>query len=975
MHKSGFVNIIGNPNVGKSTLMNALVGEKLSIITSKAQTTRHRILGIVNGDDFQIVFSDTPGILKPCYKLQESMMNFVRGALSDADVLLYVTDTVERDDERAAEIIDRIRQSGVPTLVVVNKIDLTTQEALEALVEKWRATLPDAEIIPISAREGFNIAGLFDRILALLPEGEPFYPKDTLTDKTLRFFASEIIREKILRNYDKEIPYSCEIEIEEYREEPGIDRISAVIYVARNSQKGILIGHEGGGSATIPNNGNKPAAKSVTQTMKRFTMRKGITGVLLALALTIGAGSRAQYDRDYFYYVGRSFMIDNNFEDAIRTLNILLRFDDDAYEGYFLRGIAKYNLDDLLGAEADFTTAIEKNPVFTTAFTYRAITRSRLGNYDDALSDFAEAIELRPDLPNAYYSRGVTRLLNQQFREAIDDFDKFIRQENKVSDAYLNRGVCYLYLKDTTQAYADFETAIRTNRENPMSYNRRGELEMKQQRYKEAEADFDMAIRCDSNYLLSYFNRAIVYSSTNRPMQSLADFDRVLQLDSTNSLTYFNRAIVRSQIGDYNRALEDYDKVAFYSPENVLVYYNRAGIQAQLGNIESAVEDYSKAIELYPDFANAYLNRSRLRYLLKDESGSRRDRDIAQRKIAEYKTRLSDSTYSIYAAPLRPPAGVRCQRRRQHLRTHRLQERRQPPCAAAALPLHAPHARQPLHRHGGTLPLAARGRFPPPHRQPVPDAHRPREQRARRLARHAGQALRPRADGRTRIVGAAVPARHHPDAHQAVHQCRRDVHVGHRPVSGQPVPLSEPVDHAGGDDRLHLVDRQLLPAYHHRVRSGQAVAELAVAHLQLRRGDRRPEQGREALPRLPLHLLQSREPHGAVGKTARSLQRLHESDRAEPRLRRSVLQPRAGADLHEGHAQGLSRHVESRRTGYSGGLRNPETIHRTRPMIRSTHSITAPTAPATAVGRVHTLHNGDAAETVLRKLSPKFNNQ
>ena len=248
MHKSGFVNIIGNPNVGKSTLMNALVGEKLSIITSKAQTTRHRILGIVNGDDFQIVYSDTPGILKPNYKLHESMMKVVQGALKDADIILYVTDVTEGTEhrnERAAEIIDRIRQSGVPTLVVVNKIDLTTQEALEALVEKWRATLPDAEIIPISAREGFNIAGLFDRILALLPEGEPFYPKDTLTDKTLRFFASEIIREKILRNYDKEIPYSCEIEIEEYREEPGIDRISAVIYVARNSQKGILIGHKG----------------------------------------------------------------------------------------------------------------------------------------------------------------------------------------------------------------------------------------------------------------------------------------------------------------------------------------------------------------------------------------------------------------------------------------------------------------------------------------------------------------------------------------------------------------------------------------------------------------------------------------------------------------------------------------------------------------------------------------------------------
>lgn len=245
MHKSGFVNIIGNPNVGKSTLMNALVGERLSIITSKAQTTRNRILGIVNGDDFQMVFSDTPGILKPCYKLQESMMNFVRGALSDADVLLYVTDTVEQGDAEGSEIVEKIARSGIPTLVVINKIDLTTQEKLEALVAQWHERLPEAEIVPISAKEGFNIAGLFDRILARLPEGEPFYPKDTLTDKTLRFFASEIIREKILRNYDKEIPYSCQIEIEAYKEEPQIDRISAVIYVARNSQKGILIGHKG----------------------------------------------------------------------------------------------------------------------------------------------------------------------------------------------------------------------------------------------------------------------------------------------------------------------------------------------------------------------------------------------------------------------------------------------------------------------------------------------------------------------------------------------------------------------------------------------------------------------------------------------------------------------------------------------------------------------------------------------------------
>ncbi|MCX4281827.1 GTPase Era [uncultured Alistipes sp.] len=244
MHKSGFVNIIGNPNVGKSTLMNALVGEKLSIITSKAQTTRHRIMGVVSGDDFQIVYSDTPGILKPSYKLQESMMKFVTGALTDADVILYVTDTVEQGD-RSEEIVGKIARSGIPTIVVVNKIDLTTPEALEALVEKWHAALPEAQIVPASAKERFNIEGLFKTILDRLPEGLAFYPKDTLTDKTLRFFASEIIREKILRNYDKEIPYCCEIEIDSYKEEPAIDRIAATIYVSRESQKGILIGHKG----------------------------------------------------------------------------------------------------------------------------------------------------------------------------------------------------------------------------------------------------------------------------------------------------------------------------------------------------------------------------------------------------------------------------------------------------------------------------------------------------------------------------------------------------------------------------------------------------------------------------------------------------------------------------------------------------------------------------------------------------------
>ena len=244
MHKSGFVNIIGNPNVGKSTLMNALVGEKLSIITSKAQTTRHRIMGIVNGDDFQIVYSDTPGILKPAYKLQESMMNFVQGAVDDADVILYVTDTVEQSD-RSQSIIERINNSGIPTIVVINKIDLTTPEQLDILAAQWQQKIPQAVIIPVSAKEKVGMTGVLEAILQRLPEGEPFYPKDTLTDKTLRFFASEIIREKILLNYDKEIPYCCEIEIDSYKEEPTIDRISATISVARQSQKGIVIGHKG----------------------------------------------------------------------------------------------------------------------------------------------------------------------------------------------------------------------------------------------------------------------------------------------------------------------------------------------------------------------------------------------------------------------------------------------------------------------------------------------------------------------------------------------------------------------------------------------------------------------------------------------------------------------------------------------------------------------------------------------------------
>lgn len=246
MHKAGFVNIVGNPNVGKSTLMNALVGERISIITSKAQTTRHRIMGIVNGDDFQIVYSDTPGVLKPNYKLQESMLEFSNSALTDADVLLYVTDVLD-SAEKNAFFLEKVQkmQENTKIILVINKIDLIDQPRLEQMVDFWHKELPQAEVFPLSAKEKFNIEPLFRHIKELLPESPPFFDKDALTDKPERFFVNEIIREKILLNYDKEIPYSVEVAVESFKEEEKIIRISAVIYCERDSQKGILIGKGG----------------------------------------------------------------------------------------------------------------------------------------------------------------------------------------------------------------------------------------------------------------------------------------------------------------------------------------------------------------------------------------------------------------------------------------------------------------------------------------------------------------------------------------------------------------------------------------------------------------------------------------------------------------------------------------------------------------------------------------------------------
>ena len=247
MHKAGFVNIVGNPNVGKSTLMNSLVGERISIITSKAQTTRHRIMGIVNTEDMQIVYSDTPGVLVPNYKLQESMLNFSQSALLDADILLYVTDVVEAPAKNQS-FLDKVARETVPVLVVINKVDLLKEQSvLETLGEEWKQLLPNAEIIPVSAQYTFNLDYLLKRIQELLPPSPPFFEKDALTDKPARFFVTEIIREKILQTYDKEIPYACEVAVEQFHEEENRIHIMAVIYVERDSQKGIVIGK--GGSA------------------------------------------------------------------------------------------------------------------------------------------------------------------------------------------------------------------------------------------------------------------------------------------------------------------------------------------------------------------------------------------------------------------------------------------------------------------------------------------------------------------------------------------------------------------------------------------------------------------------------------------------------------------------------------------------------------------------------------------------------
>jgi tetratricopeptide (TPR) repeat protein len=379
------------------------------------------------------------------------------------------------------------------------------------------------------------------------------------------------------------------------------------------------------------------------------SIRKVLITAAAVVAAVVSITSYGQYNKAWFFWMGRSHLVESRYREAITIYNALLRVDPEDYEAYFFRGIAKANLDDHLGAEADFTIAIAKNPVSTMAYHHRAITRMMMGNYDDALADFREAIELRPDLSGSYYSRGYTYLMNRQFEAAIEDFSTYIFHNNRVADAYLLRGQAYLQMKDTLRAMEDYDTAIATNRDNPDGYNRRGGLLMEQGKYIDALADFDTAVTRDTTYAYSYFNRALALERLGRFPEATGDLDRVIAMKPDEPVAYYNRAIIRSNIGDWVGARADYDRVTGLSPDNVVAYYNRAMVHQRLGDLQRAVADYTKAIELYPDFAAAYHARADLRYLLRDARGARQDRQAGDRKIAEYKDRLTDSVLVDYA--------------------------------------------------------------------------------------------------------------------------------------------------------------------------------------------------------------------------------------------------------------------------------------------------------------------------------------
>ena len=365
------------------------------------------------------------------------------------------------------------------------------------------------------------------------------------------------------------------------------------------------------------------------------------------LSVLSGPEAAAQYDKDVFSFRGRNALADGKLSEAIANFNILAQLDSTDYWTFFYRGIAKYNLGDVRGAQRDFDTAVRLNPVFTSGYHYRAISENRSGRYDAALQDLEKAISLRPGFTGLYFTRGVTYFLAQQFEPAIKDFDRYIRKEPKDPSAYLNRGASYLFLGDTLKAINDYNKAIKLDRFEPEGFVRRGRLYASQGRFEEAIADMDNAISLDTANTFAYFNRALMYYEKSRLNEAMADLNKVLEHEPGNALTLYNRSLIHAQVGDYENALSDMDRVININPKNVLAYYNRAAFFTGMGRWEDALADYNKAIELYPDFAKAYMNRSYVELQLGMNRASREDYKTANRKVQEYRNKAGDGSVSF----------------------------------------------------------------------------------------------------------------------------------------------------------------------------------------------------------------------------------------------------------------------------------------------------------------------------------------
>ena len=369
--------------------------------------------------------------------------------------------------------------------------------------------------------------------------------------------------------------------------------------------------------------------------------------LVIVTLLSFGVLCNAQYDKDVFAFRGRLALSENRYSDAISHFNILARLDSTDCWTFFYRGIAKYNLGDLRGAQTDFDTSVRLNPVFTNGYHFRAITLSRTGKYEEALESLEKAMSLRPGLNGLYYSRGVTYFLSQQFDKAVEDFDYYIVKEPDDPSAYLNRGASYLFLNDTTAALNDYNRAIKLDRFDPEGYIRRGRLYADMKKYPEAIEDMDKAIGLDTTNTFAYFNRALMYFEQNDYNSAMRDFDRVLKDEPGNALTLYNRSLINARIGNFEEALADMDRVISINPDNVLAYFNRASYFCELGRWVDALDDYDKAIELYPDFAKAYMNRSYVKNMLGRTKSSKQDYDTARKKVQDYRDKNASDAGSF----------------------------------------------------------------------------------------------------------------------------------------------------------------------------------------------------------------------------------------------------------------------------------------------------------------------------------------